>query len=209
MHTGVVVDTGAVTESATARRGPGRPRDEAIDDAILTATVDELIERGFVGLSMEAVAARAGVAKTTLYRRWPGSTELAMDAMRALRGRDVEPPPPLPARETLLFLMDRMRRTWADPRHAALMRRVSADANSHPELYRHCRDRLIAPEIALVDAALRQAVDEGLIRPDADLDWVRSLLNSPVMSATMTLKPKLTRAQIEFVLDTVLAGLAP
>jgi AcrR family transcriptional regulator len=192
---------------STARRGPGRPRDEAIDDAILEATVEELIDRGFPNLSMEAIAARAGVAKTTLYRRWSSTQDLAIDAMRALR-RDDEPTPAGSARETVLFLLDRMRRTWADPRFGALMRRVAADGTQEPEVYRQCRDRVIAPEIALMNAALKQAVDEGLIRPDVDLSWVRQMLAAPVMSAVMTHKPRVTRAQLEFVVDTVFAGLA-
>jgi AcrR family transcriptional regulator len=193
----------------TARRGPGRPRDEAIDAAILEATVDELIERGFPGLSMEAIAARAGVAKTTLYRRWASTTDLAMDAMRALKQGESQPPQADSARATLLFLLDRMRRTWADPRYAALMRRVAADGTCHPELYRQCRDRLIAPSVSLMNAALRQAVDEGLIRTDVDLAWARQLLVAPIMSAVMTHRTRVTRAQLEFTLDTVLAGLAP
>ena len=57
----------------TATRGPGRPRSESIDTAIMAATIDELIERGFLAASMESIAQRAGVAKTTLYRRWPNT----------------------------------------------------------------------------------------------------------------------------------------
>jgi AcrR family transcriptional regulator len=194
--------------TAVERRRPGRPRDEALDSAILDAAVEELIERGVRGLSIEAVAARAGVAKTTLYRRWSTTNELVMDAMRALRADDAEPPPEGPAREKVLFLLDRMRRSWSDPQYGALMRRVAADGTHHPEIYRQCRDRLIAPEVALMKAALAQAVDEGLIRPGVDLAWVRQMLTAPLMSAVLTHKARVTKAQLEFTLDTVLAGLA-
>jgi AcrR family transcriptional regulator len=191
-----------------AVRRPGRPRSEVIDAAIREATIDELIERGFLGLSMEAVAARAGVAKTTLYRRWPGTQELALDAMRAF-DIDAGVPPDGSTRDALLYLLERMRRTWSDPRYGALMRRVAADGTAQPEVYRQCRDRLIAPRIRVMEDVLRRAVDEGLIRPDVDLRWVRQLLGAPVIAAVLTLKERVTRAQLEFTLDTVLRGLAP
>jgi AcrR family transcriptional regulator len=196
-----------MTDATTARR-PGRPRSEVVDAAIRAATVDELIERGFGALSMEAIAARAGVAKTTLYRRWPGTQDLALDAMRSF-DVDSDTPPDGSARDALLFLLDRMRRTWSDPRYGALMRRVAADGTQQPEVYRQCRDRLIAPRIRAMNDVLLRAVEEGLIRPDADLGWVRQLLAAPIMAAVLTHKERVTRAQVEFTLDTVLRGLAP
>ena len=196
-----------MTGATTARR-PGRPRSEVVDAAIRAATIEELIERGFRALSMEAIAARAGVAKTTLYRRWPGTQELALDAMRSF-DVDADAPPDGSARDALLFLLDRMRRTWSDPRYGALMRRAAADGTQQPEVYRQCRDRLIAPRVRAMDDVLRRAVDEGLISPDVDLGWVRQLLAAPIMAAVLTHKERVTRAQVEFTLDTVLRGLAP
>ncbi|MFD8554586.1 TetR/AcrR family transcriptional regulator, partial [Streptomyces fradiae] len=63
---------------------PGRPRSAAADTAILEATRAALVELGWSGLSMSDVATRAGVAKTTLYRRWPGKNELVVDAVAVL-----------------------------------------------------------------------------------------------------------------------------
>ncbi len=58
----------------------GRPRSQEADRAILTAAVDLLAERGLAAMSIEEVAARAGVGKTTIYRRWPSKGLLALDA---------------------------------------------------------------------------------------------------------------------------------
>jgi AcrR family transcriptional regulator len=61
----------------------GRPRSEAADRAILRAATDLLAERGLAGMSMEEVAARAGVGKATVYRRWRSRGALALDAFMA------------------------------------------------------------------------------------------------------------------------------
>src|SRR6266496_6782642 len=66
-------------------RKPGRPRSAQAHKAILDATLELLAEGGFQGLSIEAVAARAGVGKTTIYRRWPSKNELVMDAIREVQ----------------------------------------------------------------------------------------------------------------------------
>ncbi|WP_107416857.1 MULTISPECIES: TetR/AcrR family transcriptional regulator [unclassified Streptomyces] len=69
---------------AGAPARPGRPRSAAADTAILEATRAALVEQGWSKLSLSDVAARAGVAKTTLYRRWPGKSELVVDAVAVL-----------------------------------------------------------------------------------------------------------------------------
>ncbi|GHE42974.1 TetR/AcrR family transcriptional regulator [Streptomyces capitiformicae] len=67
-----------------APRATGRPRSAAADTAILAATREALVELGWSKLTLGDVAARAGVAKTTLYRRWAGKNELVVDAVAAL-----------------------------------------------------------------------------------------------------------------------------
>jgi AcrR family transcriptional regulator len=66
-------------------RKPGRPRSAQAHKAILDSTLELLAEEGFQGLSIEEVAARAGVGKTTIYRRWASKDELVMDAIRAVQ----------------------------------------------------------------------------------------------------------------------------
>jgi AcrR family transcriptional regulator len=64
--------------------GRGRPRSDRAREAILDATLGELTDHGFLGLGIEAIAQRAGVAKTTIYRWWPDKVALALDALRHL-----------------------------------------------------------------------------------------------------------------------------
>ena len=69
--------------ASTTRRSPGRPRSAAAHQAILDATVQLLSEVGFAATTVEAVAARAGVGKATVYRRWPSKVPLVIDALDA------------------------------------------------------------------------------------------------------------------------------
>jgi AcrR family transcriptional regulator len=190
------------------QRGPGRPRDTAVDAAILDAAIDELIDRGFLAASMESIAARAGIAKTTLYRRWSSMHELALAAMQTLQ-EDPSPAPGDSVRGDLLVLLDRMRRKWGDARYAALMRRVAADASAQPDMYKQCRDDLIAPYVRRLNSVILRGIDEGLIRADVDVTAVRQLLTAPIMAAALTLRERYSRAKLEFLVDTVLTGLAP
>src|SRR5437879_4279834 len=73
-------------------RPPGRPRSERAEKAIIEATLDLLVEEaGVAGMTIEAVASRAGVGKTTIYRRWANKEALIIDALATLKG----PVPPL------------------------------------------------------------------------------------------------------------------
>lgn len=80
------------TQPAHSHKRTGRPRSAEADRAILDATRAALVELGFGGLTLGDVAARAGVAKTTLYRRWAGKNELVVDALAALFEEQLELP---------------------------------------------------------------------------------------------------------------------
>ena len=191
-----------------AQRRPGRPRREDVGEKILDATIEELEEHGYRAVSIEAVAARAGVAKTTVYRRWPSKDELVFDAISKLKG----PIPEVPGkglREDLMYLMERMRRNWVNSRHGRVMRQLSAEGSRNPQLYQAFRDRLVAPRQVVMSAVLRKGVEDGEIRADVDLQWVSDLLVAPVMVAVLTHRPHVSRAQLEFTIDSVLRGIAP
>src|SRR5688572_25412027 len=97
-------DAVTTTQPATARP-PGRPRSARADEAILEAVLDLLQEGVAVdALSIEAVAARAGVGKATIYRRWENKERLLLDAVRRLKG-DPPRPPGKSVRDDLVMLL--------------------------------------------------------------------------------------------------------
>jgi AcrR family transcriptional regulator len=192
----------------TLERRPGRPRSEAADEAILAAAVDLLTEQGFLALTVEAVAARAGVAKTTVYRRWPNKDELVMDAVAGLKGAPPEPPGES-VRGDLLFMLTCMRDAWFKARFGRLMGRLAADGIERPELYRAGKARFVAPRHAVLRRIIERGIAEGSIRDDISPEWMISMLGAPVISAALTHQDALPRRQLEFVVDTVLRGVAP
>jgi AcrR family transcriptional regulator len=189
-------------------RAPGRPRSAEAEQAILEATVELFTTRGLAGLSVEAVAARAGVGKTTIYRRWPDKEELVLAAVTALKGPPPEPPG-TSVRDDLTYLLRRVGRRHAGGPWPALMSRLMSEAEAHPELAAEAWRRAIGPRRAVLDRVLRRGVADGLIRPDADLELVADMLVAPVLGRVRPGRPPLTEAQVEVVVDTILAGLRP
>src|SRR2546430_2040846 len=83
--------TAAARVDSDAPRAPGRPRSVRVDEAIIDAVLDLLADGSIESLSIEAIAARAGVGKATLYRRWSNKDDLLLDAIRTLKGMPSQP----------------------------------------------------------------------------------------------------------------------
>lgn len=185
---------------------PGRPRSEQVESAIIEATTELLAELGYQALSIEAVAARAGVAKTTVYRRWDGKDELVLDVLSRLKG-PIGTPPGQSLRSDLIFLLEHLRSQWSSGTQGRLMHRLSVEGLDRPELYRNLRERLVRPRQQVLLDVLQRAVVTGELRADTDLRAVHELLVSPILAAAFTHQELPTRNRLEFQVDTVLAGL--
>jgi AcrR family transcriptional regulator len=112
----VAPSAGPVPDCGAARR-PGRPRSEQAEQAILDATLEAVGDRGIDGVSCEDVAARAGVGKATLYRRWPGKEDLLIAAFAALK-RPLPEPRGESVRADLIAMLEVMAEDAEDPRFA-------------------------------------------------------------------------------------------
>jgi AcrR family transcriptional regulator len=136
--------TTAPPPKAAARRG--RPRSAATDRVILDAVRALLVEHGYSGLTIEGVAARAGVAKTTLYRRWTTKADLVVDAVvDTLAPLFATPEDAAPA-DLLRTLADAL----AQPEARAAFLTLVSEAATDPLLREHANRRLIEPSRLLV-----------------------------------------------------------
>jgi AcrR family transcriptional regulator len=189
-------------------RAPGRPRSAEAERAIRDAAVALLTERGVGGFSVEAVAARAGVAKTTVYRRWPTREELIVAAVSALKG-PTDPAPGDSVRGDLLHVLRQSVLATGSGAWTRLMARLIVDAEQYPELVAEIWRHSVGPRRAYIQGILRRGVQEGLIAPDADLDLLVDVLVSPGVARSRPGRSPLTDAQLTAVVDIVLRGAAP
>lgn len=159
-------------------RGPGRPRDPAVDDAILRATLRQLAANGYAGMSVEAIAAEAGVTKPTVYRRWPSKANLATAALAVLQAEE-SPPARGEARADLVALLATFQRSLLRPNGMSMLGTLLAEEERAPELIALFRERIVASRRRGVRDLLDAARSRGELRPDADLDAaVNALIGS-------------------------------
>ena len=159
-------------DEAELQRPPGRPRSAEADRAILRAAVDLLADEGYGGVTMEGVAARAGVGKATVYRRWSSKSALVVDAISACRESGWQPPDTGSARDDLLAFvhgfMHHLRTSDAGRVMPALVTELARNA----ELAVAFREDFVQPRRSRVLEAVRRGVDRGEVRTDVDPELV-------------------------------------
>ncbi|MFF3223330.1 TetR/AcrR family transcriptional regulator [Nocardia suismassiliense] len=145
--------------------GPTRRRGADLEDAILRAAADELIESGYAGLTMGKVATRAGTNKNALYRRWPNRLALGIAAYRQLT-TTVRPPDTGELRGDVLELLRRANRHWSSPL-GAILRELMAAAGGAAELLAQLPDQSVDATAPLWLTVLGRAVARGECAPEA------------------------------------------
>lgn len=189
-------------------RPPGRPRSARADQAIIEAVLDLLQDGTAVdALTIEAVAARAGVGKATIYRRWPNKEALLVDAIRRLKG---DPPRPegVSVRDDLVMLLSVMRRPH-DHRAMRVLPCLVPEVLRNPVHYRIYQE-LIEPRREAMREVLRRGMDTGELRPDLDIEVVLAILSGPVLvQKLLRWNPMIDDEKLpQRLVDTVLAGIA-
>lgn len=177
---------GAQAASGPARRPRGRPRDARADRAILEATLDLFIEAGFEGMSVEEVAKRTGVARATVYRRWPSKQELVLAAIEDCI-EDMELFPDSGDVETDLITGVRQARKFISESKAgkALPRMVHEVTAGTPFGLAYL-ERVMRPRFQLLVEALARGQRRGELRDDLDLELALASIVGPMMFLRVT-----------------------
>jgi AcrR family transcriptional regulator len=158
--------TEANPQDAPARSAQrGRPRDEAFDARILEAGFEELARGGISHFSISAVARRAGVAKGSIYLRWPTREQLIIDASATVL-TEISPPGPGPIREQMRELADHWGAVFSSPRAVELLLRVDADRDKYPELFRTIFQSVQGAGNRIVEQTIRDAQQRGEVLGD-------------------------------------------
>lgn len=164
---------------AAVVRGPGRPRSEKVRKAVIQSTLTLLKRVGFDELKIEAVAARAGVGKATIYRWWPNKADLVIDAFAAA----VEDELRFPASSSALISIHQQMRRWVPIFRSPLgqiVATVIGAGQSDPEILKAFRAHWTEPRRVEARQILRRAQREGIVRADLDADLILDLFYGPL-----------------------------
>ena len=187
------------------------PRAARSKQAILDATRELLAESGDVGsLTVEAVAARSGVAKTTIYRRWRDKWELALDAVMI----DMLPGFAAPVdvgdtRKELVTFVDAARKNLSTLPSAPAMQGLASQIATEPELGRVYREQVVEPRREQLRPVVERGIARGDLRPDTDVRLVHELLVGPIFYRLLFSGGPIDRKLSVRIVDAVLDGFTP
>ena len=194
-------------------RKAGRPRSTAAHKAILNATLELFADEGFDAMSIEAIAARAGVGKTTIYRRWDSKEDLMLDAARSLQAEF----PFVDTGNLREDLIHMLKLVWDVSGRNSLIEklyvRIIGESRANPDLFRLFYEHRLGPRLQHFRQAIERAQARGEIRKDLEPFLVLDLFMGPLVSRLLLTGPLANALHSsdfpEQMVDVVLQGLAP
>jgi AcrR family transcriptional regulator len=198
---------GHVKKTASLARRPGRPRCVHTCEAIRCAALELLEEVGFTALTIEGIAARAGVGKTTLYRWWPNKACLVMDAFLSAYGGCGAFPDTGCVRGDLQRQLRLAVQLLTGPKGRAIAALLGG-LRTAPELAESFRARWLQPRREEARRALERGVERGQVRRDADFDAAIDTLFGPLYFRLLTGHAPLNRAFADALTETVVSGIS-
>lgn len=188
----------------------GRPRDRRIDRKVTGAALEVLADSGFEGFSVEEVAARADVAKSTIYRRFPSRNDLLVGALERLNDDFDVPPPSLPTVDRLVGMLTDLRIRKADASSHERLLHVVTQHCRDPELSELITRRVVAPRRAALLRVLNEGVAAGELRADLDLGAMAVLLvGSMIYLGVLDQRGERNLPSVASVVRTVIDGASP
>ncbi len=183
-------------------RGPGRPRSEKARKAVIRSTLALLKRTGFHELSVEAVAAHAGVGKATVYRWWPNKAELVIDAFVSAVEKELRFPSAGPVLQSIHVQMRRWAVIFRSPL-GQIVATVIGAGQSEPEILEAFRSHWVEPRRVEARRLLKQAIKHGEIRSDLDPDTVLDLLYGPLYIRLLLKHAPLDEEFVDIIFEAV------
>ncbi len=157
----------------TARRG--RPRSAHIEDDVRAATLGLLASQGYTRMTLDQVAAAAGVSKSTIHLRWKSKADLVTSALESLRLVNHREPSGELGADLTALLVD-FAEVILDVRGMTMIGTCLAEEAHTPDLLGLLRTRTVLPRRELLLEALASGRERGILRPDADHETIVSML---------------------------------
>lgn len=195
------------------RTPAGSRRSERSRQAILAAARELVSEVGYGKVSIEAIAARAGVGKQTIYRWWPSRGAVIFDAFLALSetgdGQEARLPDTGDLEADLKLVLRATVAEFADPDFERPIRALNTEIITDPDLAAQYREKLAAPVDELKKERLRSAQRAGQLDPDADLDQVLETLYAPLFQRWLLRTGPLTADYADSLVEITLRAFRP
>lgn len=191
------------------KRRPGRPRSTETEEAILTATIDLMIEGGVRDMTMDAIALRAAVSKATLYKWWPSKLHLGLDAL-LLRGRIHAPVPDTgSALDDFMLNAKGIARFYADPKIGPCIMQLWGECMTSPDMLAVYRERFLNPRRAGLHIVYERGVARGDIDPRFGVELALDMIYGPFLFRLLTDHGPVNDGEVERIVKAAFAGLAP
>lgn len=196
------------SRESQAERSPGRPRSIQVHEAILHSTIQLLAEAGYERMSIEAVAAHAGVGKAAIYRRWSSKEELVVDALASVKTHP-EVPESGSVRQDIILWVEAFIQNLENPieRHGIAL--LIGTLFHNPQLAERYWMKYAAPISRSLTEVLRRGQERGEIQPNINPETVIDILSGTVFYQIF-MKPPSERTLNNFTqaVDMLLLGIA-
>ncbi|THA76972.1 TetR/AcrR family transcriptional regulator [Streptomyces sp. A0642] len=190
-----------------AVRGPGRPREERVTGAVLTAVVDLVTEQGIGAVTMDAVASRAGVSKPAMYRRWPTKQDLIIAAAESRLG-PLSVPDLGDFRAELRFVLSARLETYRLPGSGRLIAGLigaAAEAGAAGGQYAEYTERITSETRRI----LERGIARGDVDPDTDVRAAATLVAAPLLFRLIGEREMPESRFVDALVDLVARAVAP
>lgn len=187
---------------------PGRLRPADIRSFVLDAAYEGVLRDGFRALTVEAVSAKTGIAKTSIYRRWPNKTAMVMDAFAFRIGPHISFPKQNNPLENIRQQMLSLAKAFRGPA-GTMVKALLAEAQFDQELAKAFLKYWLLPRREAATAALQDAIQSGQLRSDLSIPETLDVLYGGLYYRLMTGSGRISAAYVETVFAQVLRGSQP
>lgn len=196
------------TRIVSPRAPVGRPRSAEAHDAILRAAIVVIREVGYDAAAMDAIAAKAGVGKATVYRRWSSKEALVADAIERIMVTRPVHDTGTTSGDLRAVVRDAML-MYQDPQTTALYSALIAAMARSPQIAHAVRTGFVAARREVMRRVVRRGIERGDLRRTTDIELALDLLSGPLALRSLITGAPVDERLVKGVVDVVMRGFAP
>lgn len=191
--------------SGRARPAGAAVLDADVTDAIVVALMDEMSEKGYVGMSMDGLARRAGVGKGAIYRRWPSKEHMTVEVLRQISNTDADIADRGSLREDLRAALEEVREWLGSAKMGSIYPDILAEGMRSPAMAQLLTEAIEGPRRRRGMTILDRALQRGELAPAVDTELFLDLMGALVFWRLVARRGVVTDAHLESIVDLLMA----